>query len=431
MISKKNIALMLLIFAVSISGTTAQQPAKGMEIDGVAALVGDMMIMESDIKGQLMVMASRDPNLNIEDPELRKEILDDLIDRKLLVAKAVEDSMIVSPSQVEQNWNYWLEDVVSRYGSEKRLEQMYGMTISELKSKISEQIKNEQLRSMAINAKFGNLKVTKNEVESYYKKNKDSMPTIPFSIDVYHIVKEVKVKESVLEDVEALALRVRDSILSGGDFAAFAKQYSDDKYSRPEGGNLGWFDKKKLFPEFVSAATKLQEGEVSMPIETPLGIHLIQTISKESDRLNTRHILFKIGKTQKDNDAVTDFLAELKDSVVNHGVDFETLAKRHSDEIDTKGFGGSLGLLPVSEFPPNIQNILNEMEEGEVSQPLKYEEDSYHIIYKKRTVEAHKANLEDDYKTIESRALFEKKNQMLEDWVKELRKELYWEYAGE
>ena len=420
------IALVALLFSVSIN---AQQPTSGQAIDKVVALVGNMMVMESDMMGKIMILKQSDPTINEFDPEYRKIILDGIIDEKLVIAKAIEDSMVVSEAQVEQSWSQWLAGTLQRFGSEERLSQLYGMSLGEIKTKMKQEIKNSQLRQMAVSSKFGDMKVTRNEVDAFYAEYKDSMPEIPMSIDVYHIVRKVKVKENVKEDIEALALRVRDTILSGGDFGAFAMQYSEDIYSKEEGGELGWFEKSRLFPEFVSAANKLQVGEVSMPIETPLGIHLIQTVDKTEDKLNTSHILFKIGKTQKDAAEAMDYLKMLKDSVTNYNADFELLAKLHSEDIETKGFGGHLGLLPIAEFPSNIQMLLNNIENGGVSDPLLFERDAYHIIFKKATIDAHKANMKTDYRIVENMSLMNKKSKAVEEWLVELRKELYWEYA--
>ncbi len=430
MMYKIHRIICLAAFAVIFVGYSyAQQPIQGKPIDRVVALVGDMMIMESDVMGAMAIEKQRNPSIDMADSAYRRATLDAIIDKKLIIAKAVEDSVVVADSQIEQRWSMWLDYFLQQYGSEARIEQMYGMPLSEIQRTRKEQIREEILQSMVINSKFGDMKVTRNEVEDFYKRYQDSLPEIPESIDVYHIVKEVKVKENVKEETEALALRVRDTILSGGDFGAFAKQYSEDVYSKGDGGNLGWFEKSRLFPEFVKAASKLQEGEVSMPVETPLGIHLIQTIEKREGKLNTRHILFKIGKSQKDKAETMDFLKSIKDSIEKEGIDFELMAKRYSEDIDTKGFGGSLGLLPVAEFPGNLQLVLRDMEDGTVSDPLLYQKDSYHIIYKKETVAAHKANLDLDYRVIEYQTLMDKKSKAVKEWYKELRRNLYWEYV--
>lgn len=423
----KKIILPLLI--VVLSGTMfAQTPQTGLVMDKVVARVGNMMIMQSDVNGQIAYLASKDPSVKLDDKELQKKMLDLIIDEKLIVAKAIEDSMDVTEAQINQTWDIYLQGMIQQYGSEKRIEQLYGMSISEIRQKMKIDIRNKQLSDMAVEKQFGNLKINRNDVEKFYNKYKDSIPDIPESIDLYQIIKKITAKASAKDDAYKLALKIRDSVLKGGDFAEYAKKYSDDVFSKPDGGNLGWFDKSKLFPEFVKGASALNEGEVSMPIETPLGYHLIQTLEKNETQLNTRHILFKIGKSENDRIETMDFLKKLKDSV-DKGASFETLAKRYSDDKDTKGFGGSLGVNPIEAFPSTIQAMLKDMKDGQVSDPMQYETDSYQILYRKRTIKPHKANLTDDYKRIEQYALGQKHSELLKEWVKKLRTELYWEYV--
>jgi peptidyl-prolyl cis-trans isomerase SurA len=429
----KNGALMkkiiLPLLFVILTGTLfAQTPQTGLVMDKVVARVGNMMIMQSDVNGQMALWASKDPSVKLEDIEKQKQMLDMIIDEKLIIAKAIEDSMDVTEAQINQTWDIYLQNMIQEIGSEKRIEQLYGMSIPEIRQRMKIEIRNKQLSDMVKEKEFGSLKITRNDVEKFYDAYKDSIPDIPESIELFHIIKKITAKASAKEDAYQFALKIRDSILKGGDFGEYAKKYSDDVYSKPEGGNLGWFEKSKLFPEFVKGASSINTGEVSMPIETPLGYHLVQTIEKTETQLNTRHILFKIGKSENDRIETMDFLKKLKDSV-DKGASFENLARKYSDDKDTKGYGGAIGINPMEAFPSTIQALLKELKDGQVSEPMPYEADSYQLLYRKRTIKPHKANLTDDYKRIEQYALVYKQNQMLKDWVQKLRKTLYWEYV--
>ncbi|ROL61923.1 parvulin peptidyl-prolyl isomerase, partial [Bacteroidetes/Chlorobi group bacterium ChocPot_Mid] len=227
-----------------------------------------------------------------------------------------------------------------------------------------------------------------------------------------------------------LAKKVRDSIVRGGLFSDFAKRYSQDPGSANSGGELGWVSKGKLLPEFEKAAFELLPGQTSMPVETPFGYHLIQTLDKNKDSVLSRHILFRVGQSEDDRKYVIGFLNSIRDSVAG-GKDFESLAKIYSEETTSKGFGGYLGKMGLEEVPPNIREIVSKLKEGEISEPIPYNVDpskpAYHIIYKKKEISEHKADLKEDYKLIEQRALAYKKMKMYEDWTAGLRKELYWE----
>lgn len=433
-IQNKNGALMKrtilpLLVVILTSNLFAQTPQTGLVMDKVVARVGNMMVMQSDVNGQMAIWQSKDPSVKLDDKEKQKQMLDMIIDEKLIIAKAIEDSLDVTEAQINQSWEIYLQTMIEQIGSEQRIEQLYGMSIPEIRQRMKIEIRNKQLSDMVKEKEFGSLKITRNEVEKFFNTYKDSIPDIPESLDLYHIIKKITAKASAKDDAYKLALKIRDSVLKGGDFAEYAKKYSDDVYSKPEGGNLGWFEKSKLFPEFSKGASALNEGEVSMPIETPLGYHLIQTLEKSETQLNTRHILFKIGKSENDRIETMDFLKRLKDSV-DKGASFETFARRYSDDKETKGYGGSIGINPLETFPSTMQTLLKEMKDGEVSDPMPYEADSYQLLWRKQTIKAHKANLKDDYKKIEQYALFHKQNEMLKEWVQKLRKTLYWEYVN-
>ena len=205
---------------------------------------------------------------------------------------------------------------------------------------------------------------------------------------MFHIVKNVSSNENKKEQTIELARLVRDSILKGElEFEIATKRYSADVATKNDGGNLGWFNKGKLVPEFENAAFRLQQGELSLPIETPFGYHIIQTLEKKESSINTRHIVFSIKTTDEDNLKAKEFLVSLKEQVEN-GTSFEELAKKFSDDKETKGYGGLIGKLSTNNIPANIKETLNNMKKEEVSEPLPYNADptktSYHIIYKKR-----------------------------------------------
>jgi peptidyl-prolyl cis-trans isomerase SurA len=121
--------------------------------------------------------------------------------------------------------------------------------------------------------------------------------------------------------------KVRDSIIAGADFDEFAKRYSDDKMTASDGGNLGWINKGRLYPEFENAAFKLAEGETSLPVETPFGFHIIRTLEKRADAVKTKHILFRIGQSTDDRHRVKKELLEIREKALA-GEDFNDLAQK-------------------------------------------------------------------------------------------------------
>jgi len=420
-------AMLLIMFTLSLSVFT--QPKEGEEIDKIIAIVGNDIILQSELNAQLLMFAQQDHSLNPNDPEAQKRVLDMLINEKLVTMKAIEDSIEVTDEEIKAQWEQQLNEYVKYYGSVKRIEDIYGMSIDRMEYEFRDEIRKHLLSQKIKMQKFGEVQVTQREIEQFYEMFKDSLPEIPAQVELYHIVKFIKPSENVKEEVYQLALSVRDSILNGGDFADFAKRYSGDPGTQAEGGDLGWIKKGKLFPEFEKVAIDLTEGQISKPTETPFGYHLIQTLGVNKDSIHARHILFKLTQSEKDKQDAIDFLKNIKEKI-EQGESFEEMAKLYSDEADTKGVGGLIGKFPLDRIPPSLGKIINDMKIGEISDPLSYGSDpkpSYHIIWKKALIPAHTASIEQDYKQLEQMTKTYKQSQLYQAWVEELRKTMYWE----
>jgi peptidyl-prolyl cis-trans isomerase SurA len=420
--------MLLLLFVIMTQAQTP--PQAGQSLEKIVAIVGEEIILQSDVDGQMMYMKQMDKSIDVNDPEMRKRILDGLIDQLLMVNKAIKDSVIINDEEVNQRLELHIQTEVRRFGSEKRVEQVYGMSIPRIKNEIKEKIKQNLLVQNLVAQKFADIKVTQKEVNEFFSSKKDSIPELPPMVEIYHIVKNVETSKDNKKQIYEFALKVRDSILSGGDFSSFAKKYSGDYGTAKEGGELGWFEKGKLFPEFEQAAFKLTTGELSLPVETPFGFHIIQTLEKKPDAVKTRHILFKFGETGDETSKALAFLDSIRKKVAA-SEPFDSLAHVFSDDKETKGFGGLLGKVTLEDIPENIRKTVEDLKVGETTEPLAYKKDattnSYHIIYKKKFIQSHKPNLTDDYKEIETMAGEFKKRQLYSDWLLELRKELYWE----
>lgn len=424
---KISAILILLLFATSLNAVA--QAKEGEELDKIIAVVGNDIILESELNSQLLMFAQQDTSLNPTDPVVRQRVLDMLINEKLVVQKAIEDSIEVTDEEIKAQWEQQLDQYVKYYGSIKRIEDIYGMSIDRMQYEYRDEIRKHLLSQKIKMQKFGEVNVTEREVKEFYNKFKDSLPEIPKQVELYHIVKYIKPNENVKKETYELALRVRDSILNGGDFADFAARYSADPGTKDAGGDLGWIKKGKLFPEFEKAAINLSEGQISKPTETPFGYHLIEKLGLNKDSIHVRHILFKFTQSDADKKQTIQFLKDLKQKIEG-GKSFEEMAKKYSEETETSGSGGFLGKYPVDNMPPALAQIINSMKVGEISDPLSYGNEpkpAYHIIWKKAVIPAHTASLEDDYKQLEQLAKNYKQGNLYQKWVEELRKTMYWE----
>lgn len=421
-----KIIFLLLVF----SYTANAQIKEGEKLNGIAAVVGKQLITDAEVRAEVITFQQMEPNNGFSDEELYEKVIDNLINQNLMVTKALEDSISISDEDLNNAWETALNNLVRRYGSEKRIEDVYGKSISRLKFEYSDQIRKNLLIQKLQQQEFMDVKAGPSEVEKFYEMYKDSIETIPQRIEIYHIVKNVSSNKGKKDQTLQLARQVRDSILKGElEFDDAAKRYSADGATKNDGGNLGWFNKGKLVPEFENAAFQLQEDELSLPVETPFGYHIIQTLEKKENSINTRHIVFSIKTTEEDNQIVKDLLLDITKQVES-GESFEKLAKIYSDDKETKGFGGLIGKLTIENIPTSIRTIIESMEEGEVSQPMPYNADptktAFHIVQKKRVIAPHKPSLEEDYELLQNYASNKKRQDSMKDYFEKLRDEIYW-----
>jgi peptidyl-prolyl cis-trans isomerase SurA len=410
-----------IVIALSAFSLYAQQ---SQVLDKIIATVGREIVLQSDIEGRIAMFLQQNPKVNPSDPELRKQVLESLINERLMVTKAVEDSIVVMDEEINQSLDFMMQNLMQTYGSEKRVEDLYGMSVSRIRKNYREEVRKQLLVERLQQQKFMGVKCTNREVEDFYNQYRDSIRAIPASVELAHIVKHIKPSADAKEEVKRLALKIRDSILKGVDFAELAKRHSGDPGSASTGGDLGWVDKGKFVAEYERAAYDLQSGETSQPIESPFGFHIIQTIEKRKDASHTRHILLKLGGSADDKNRVEKILTDLKQRVEKNE-SFEELAKQYSDEKETQGFGGSMGVIELNRLPADLKSIVETLPEGGVSQPLPYMADptkpSLHIILKKKNIAEHSPSLSSDFKKIEQMALQQKQAKLMDSFLKELR----------
>jgi peptidyl-prolyl cis-trans isomerase SurA len=376
------------------------------------------------------IMAQRDPKVSRKDPALRQAVLDQLINERLIMTKAIEDSVEVTEDEITQRMEYQLQSLIQQFGSEKRIEDMYGMSMARIRREFRDEIRKRLLVEKMQQKQFADIKATRADVEGFYERYRDSLPSIPERVDLYHIVKYVKPSAEKNKEAEALALRIRDSIVKGGSFSEFARRHSADPMSAANGGDLGTVEKGKFVPSFEAAAFALSPNEISAPVESPFGWHVIQLISKTSTTMTTRHILIRVSQSEADRDSAKAQLLRMKQAV-ELGDSFEKIAREYSDERETQGFGGAMGQIELSRLPEDMRSAINALKDGSVSDPMPYAADptkpGYHILYRKRLIPAHKPSVDDDYKQLEQMASFEKKQRLEQEWILKLRRELYWE----
>jgi peptidyl-prolyl cis-trans isomerase SurA len=397
-------------------------------IDRIAAIVGKEVITLSDLNLTIQSMAMQN-KLDPDSPELRNRVLDGMINEKLILAQAIEDSVIVTNDEVTDRLDRQIKMLSQQAGSEQRLEELYNMPISRMKRDFRDLIRNQLMVEKIRQTRQTSITVTRREVEEFFDAHKDSLPTIPKEYELSHIFIKPKPDSSVVQAVYKKSLAILDSIKAGGDFADFAKRYSSDPGSARGGGDLGWFRRGVFEKEFEEAAFALKDSEITKPIKTSYGYHIIQLIERRGESVHTRHILFSIQQSSADDDSTIAELNRLRGRV-SAGEGFAVLAGKYSEDQESKDVGGDLGKIGVDQIEPTFLDVLKPMKPGEISAPVKVPLGTsygYHIVWVRSITPEHTMNMDQDYHRLERLALQFKTDEDFQRWVAEMRKNIYWE----
>jgi peptidyl-prolyl cis-trans isomerase SurA len=399
-------------------------------LDRVVAVVDNEVILQSELEFQTSIFAAQ-RQIDPQTAGLRDQILNSMIEEKLIYAQANIDSVIVSEDEVNQRIDYQIELFKQQYGSVANIEQMYGMSIDRIRRELRDDVRKSLMSQRLQEKNFGSLQSTRREVEEFFAIYRDSLGMIPEKVHIYHIYRNPKTSDLAKKEYFDKAQLILDSLKAGADFAELAKRYSEDPGSAAQGGDLGFVKRGVFYPEFEAAAFRLQQGELSDVVESPVGFHIIQMLERRGESLNTRHILIKIKSDDAADLRTIEYLGDVRDSVINGLAKFEDLAKRHSEDKDSAPFGGELGVYYLNQLDKNLLDAVGRLKAGEISFPRRIEYAAgsygYHIVYLKSRTPEHKANLEDDFNEIKKLADDLKRQKEYEKWISEIKEKIFWE----
>jgi peptidyl-prolyl cis-trans isomerase SurA len=293
-------------------------------LDRIVAVVGEEIILESELNAQVQFFVFNN-RVDEKTPGLKEQVLDLMVNEKLLVAKAVEDSVIVSDDEVQQRLDAVIQQRVQQVGSEARLEDLYGMPITRIKREFREQMKKNLLAERLQQQHFAATSTTRREVEEFFVQYRDSLGQVPEQVDLAHIAIKVKAGGEALAQAGDKARSLLDSLHAGVPFADIARRHSEDPGSASRGGDLGFVRRGQFVKEFETAVFALAPGEISEPVETEFGLHIIELLERRGEAVHPRHILIRIERSQADREAVIARLDSIRTLALG-GADFATLA---------------------------------------------------------------------------------------------------------
>jgi len=393
------------------------------------AIVGDRAILRSEWQTQLALYAMQS-NVSVNDPKVRDsigaELLEQMINDQLLLIVAEKDtSMKVSSEDIDAALEEHILTLRRRYDSDEAFHRdlaKEGLTERDLRVRFRNDMRNQLLKQKMMQRKLSEVAVTHGEVREFYAKYKDSLPTRPAGIELAHILMPVEVSQEVVDSTREFLTRVLMQIRDGMEFAEAARQFSTDA-TRSGGGDLGWFGRGEMVPAFEEAAFALQPGQISGTIRSPFGWHLIQCIERSENRVHARHVVLTLSPTAADSAAV----AARADSIARaarQGDNFCLLAQEFSRDEESQKNCGELGWYPIDDMFDEFKIALEDAEVDDIVGPVSTKF-GWHVLRVLNRRPEHRLNLEDDWDAIKQIVRQDKTNQILSEWITEIREDTY------
>ncbi|HJL58706.1 MAG TPA: peptidylprolyl isomerase, partial [Alphaproteobacteria bacterium] len=397
-------------------------------VDGVAAIVGEHIVLKSDV-AQLVNIAAVQQRLNPStDMEklliLQQNTVRSIIDQKIMLEMAAVDSIVVEDKEVDMALDQQIEMFVSQSGSEERAEEMLGQSLKSFRREFWYEMRDRLTTERYQQALINKINVNRDDVESFFITYKDSLPLFPSLIKTRHLLIPVVAGEESSNDVYEALVEIKKQILDGGSFEELAKLHSQDPGSRQNGGSLGYVRRGSLVPEFESVAFSQNVGVVSDIIKTQFGYHVVETEEKLGDKIKVRHILLIPKISEEDESKAYRFALTLKDSASSLA-DFKRLVFSHSTDKQTREIGGDLGWINPNNSPlPELSQVFSLLEIGSCSLPVRTEQ-GYHLFWIDSFREGGKPSLSTHWPEIENMALNYKRSQWYEGWISKARERFF------
>ena len=403
----------------------------GIVVDKIVAQIGNQIILMSDVESQKQqaIQSGLDP-LKIN----ACEILEQLMANELLLDQALLDSISVSDEQVDAEMENRLRLLEEKFGSREKLETFYGETTSKIKDKFRIQIRNKILTQEMERKLVQNISITPKDVSAFFKSiPKDSIPFINMKLSFQQIVYYPKITKDDKKRAYDILTEVRTAIVDNGkSFETQARINSDDPGSASKGGKIE-ASAGMMVPQFESTVFQLKVGEISEIIESPYGYHIIKLISRKGQDYTCLHILKipeyspeAIDDASNRMDTCYQLLKENKttwnDAVLRFSNDEST---KQNQGIITNPITGdqTWDMEDLNQVDQQIYVLTEMMEKGDYTKPNLYidiyeRKQGFRIVRLSERYPPHIANLQDDYSLIKRATENDKKQKIIQNWIK-------------
>lgn len=430
MILNKRSFTFLLVLTGLISNLVQAQNKK--RLDGVVAIVGDHIILDSDIdKGFIEANAA---GVDTSDKS-RCFFLKALLENKLYAHHAVQDSLVVTDLEINNVIERQTDRMVEVFGSMDNALKAYNKkSFEDFRVYFYDIVKANKLADAMQQKIVQDIQITPEEVRQFYNNiPKDELPIIGDQVELSEIVIKPEITKAEKQKViDKLSEIRRDVLENGSSFTSKVFAYSEDPGSIQSGGLYTITKKDRFVKEFKDVAFSLKEGEISEPFETDFGYHIIYLEKIDGPKLTLRHVLISVKPTAEALVAAKEKAIKIKSSILNNEMTFEEAALSLSDNKETK-LNGGIVLNPVTgdtKFEinkiedPILYSMVSNLDLNQISEPRlisdQRSKDSqyYRIIKVTSKYQEHPADYTIDYLKIREVALMNKKREALQKWIK-------------
>ncbi|RYY96791.1 MAG: peptidylprolyl isomerase [Chitinophagaceae bacterium] len=415
----------LLAFTVlAAAGASAQ--VKKVVADRILGVVGDRIILESDVKNTIADATRQGQQVP---PNAECTIMEQALVSKVLMLQAERDSLKIDDSEVEAELDQRVRYFIRMYGTQEELERVANKTIYQIKDDARESVRESKLAQQMQRKIVESVRITPTEVGAYFNRiPKDSLPFFESELEIGQIILYPKasrdLEQYVISEMNTYKRQIEAKQVT---FEELVKRYSEDPGSKERGGQYQVNRSEKIWdPAFLSGAFRLKEGEISTVIRSKSGFHLIQMMQRNGDEAVVRHILRKAPVTDAELKTGISKLDSVRSRVIAGTMDFNTAAGKYSEDDAAKFSGPYIqgrngNFVTIDELDKEVVAQLGTMKVGEISQPAVFTNErgdrGVRLLFLRTRTEPHRMNLRDDYNRISQSALEEKKMQALEKWL--------------
>ena len=399
----------------------------------IAAIVNKEVILESDVDEQLRTAMGNlrvDPADSVTVAKLRKDVLQQLIDEQVILAEAARQNITIPKADLDQAVMQAIQNVRARLGTEQNFQRALAeekTTEAQLRKKYEPDVRKQLLVMRLVGREVQNkTTVTDAEVKSYFTSRRDSLGKKPEELKLSAIVVGFDPDSIQVKRLRVRADSLRNLIVGKGrPFEEIARKFSDDP-SGVRGGDLGTFGRGEMVGEFEEVAFSLKPMDVSQPVRSRYGWHIIQVLEHfaksdtSGERVHARHVLLQAAIKPADEERARKRALTVRDSLLK-GADFAAMARRFSMDTSTKDSGGYLGDVAVPNLPPSFREALTGLREGEVSVPLKGEA-GYYVFKLGGRVPEREYRFEEIKEDLKKIVLNQKLRDAYDRWLERIRK---------